>query len=145
MRILGLDLGERRIGLALSPEGSIAVGFGLLECRDPESDLTRLGEIIRQEAIEELVVGLPRRLDGSLGPEAQKTLEFIQTLQEKFGLPVNPWDERLSTVSAEKALLEGDLSRRRRRGLRDQAAATLILQAFLDRRRHDGLRRDQDG
>lgn len=142
MRILGLDLGERRIGLAISPEGTIAVAFGLLERRDPASDLHRLGEIIRQESIEELVVGLPRRLDGSLGPEAQKTLDFIQTLQEKFGLPVNPWDERLSTVSAEKALLEGDLSRRRRRGLRDQAAATLILQAFLDRRRSGSLRRD---
>lgn len=145
MTILGLDPGERRIGMAISPDGRVAVSLGVLESRGMEEDLAQLSEIIVREGVTEIVVGLPRQLDGEMGKAAEKTLDFARALQEKFRVPVKTWDERLTTVSAERALLEGDLSRRKRRGLRDKVAATLILQAFLDRRRIDSLRRGQDG
>ncbi|MGQ9478256.1 MAG: Holliday junction resolvase RuvX [Candidatus Bipolaricaulia bacterium] len=134
-RILALDLGEKRIGLAVSdPEGRLASGRGIYLRRGLEEDLAYLQRLVAEEGISEVVLGLPQRLDGSLGPEAQAVREFKALLEERLHLPVALFDERLTTAEAERVLLEADLSRRKRKGLRDELAAVLILQGFLDSR-----------
>ncbi|MBM4286477.1 MAG: Holliday junction resolvase RuvX [Deltaproteobacteria bacterium] len=136
MRILGLDVGERRIGLAVSdPLGFTAQGLGVLRRHSPAEDLARLVAVGRQYRVQEIVVGLPRHLDGRPGQLAPGIWELAQALGEALGVPVIPWDERLSTQEAERVLLAADLSRRRRRQVVDQVAAALILQGYLDRRR----------
>lgn len=137
-RVLALDVGRKRIGLAVSdPLGLTAQGLKVLERRDWDRDLTRLLEIARPYRIQEVLVGLPRHLNGRLGEQAEEILELAQSLGEALNAPVVTWDERLSTVEAERLLIQADLSRRRRRQVVDQVAATLILQAYLDRRQQD--------
>lgn len=136
-RILGLDVGDRRIGLALSdPLGWTAQGRGLLERTTLEADLAWLQEQVAAWSVSRIVVGLPRSLNGSLGPQAQKVLSFVEALRKVVSVPVEVWDERLSTREAERILLEAGLSRRRRRRHRDPMAAVLILQSYLDHARH---------
>jgi len=94
-----------------------------------------LAELIRRHEVGEVVVGLPRRLDGGLGPQAQKVLAFMEDLRPAAKVPVVPWDERFSSVVAEQALVEGDVSRRDRKALVDKVAAILILQNYLDYRK----------
>ena len=135
-RILGLDLGTRRIGMAVSDEmGWIAHGLPTMERRNLRQDFSRFRSIISEYDIQKLVVGLPRNMNGSLGPQADLVLEFIRTLKNKLRLDVIPWDERLTTEAAERALLEADMSRSKRRKKVDQVAAVLILQGYLDSRR----------
>jgi putative Holliday junction resolvase len=134
-RILALDVGRKRIGLAVSdPLGLTAQGLKVLERRDWDQDLTRLQEIARPYRIREVLVGLPRHMDGRLGEQAEEILELGRALGEALGAQVVTWDERLSTVEAERLLIQADMSRRRRRQVVDQVAATLILQAYLDHR-----------
>lgn len=134
-RVLALDLGEKRIGLAVSdPEGLLAGGRGVYSRRGLEEDLAYLERLVVEEGIGEIVLGLPRNMDGSLGEQAKRALEFKQLLEARLGLPVVLFDERLTTAEAERVLLEADLSRRRRKRLRDGLAAVLILQAYLDYR-----------
>jgi putative Holliday junction resolvase len=114
---------ERRDGLcALARQGK-------------EAEQRAIAELVARHCVDEVVVGLPRRLDGSLGPEAEAARAYAGWLKTFLPCPVVLWDERLSTRQAERALLEGDLSRKRRRSVIDQTAAALILQAYLDRRR----------
>lgn len=135
-RILGLDPGDRRIGVAVSDElGWTAQGVAVLERTTPEADRAAIATLVRRYGVSEVVVGLPRNLDGSLGPRAEASLAFAAALERDLGVPVRTWDERLTTRAAERALLEGDLSRRRRRGAVDRVAAVLILQGYLDHRR----------
>ena len=135
-RILALDLGARRIGLAVSDElGWTAHGLATLERVGPKKDIARLREIVTEQNVRKLVVGLPRNMDGSLGPQARLVLEFIETLKNKLRLEVIPWDERLTTQAAERVLIEADMSRAKRRKKVDQVAAVLILQGYLDSRR----------
>ncbi|MFQ6033989.1 MAG: Holliday junction resolvase RuvX [Candidatus Bipolaricaulia bacterium] len=132
-RILALDLGERRIGLALSdPEGILASGRGVYRRRNLEEDLGYLERLIGEEGVEEIVLGLPRNMDGSLGEQAERALKFKRLLEERLGLPVRLFDERLTSAEAERVLIEADLSRRRRREVRDELAAVLILQGYLE-------------
>lgn len=136
MRILALDVGEKTIGLAVSdPLGLTAQPLTTLRRQSKEKDLAALASLVRQLEVEEVVLGLPRRLNGSLGPEARRVQQLGELLRERLGLPVRYWDERLTTVAAEQALLAADLSRRRRRQTIDQTAACLILQGYLERRR----------
>jgi putative Holliday junction resolvase len=136
IRILGLDVGEKRIGLAISdPLGITAQGLGVLNRQDPATDLAQLLDLARQWRVQEIVVGLPRHLDGRLGEAAGEILELARSLEESLGVKVVTWDERLTTVEAERVLLQADLSRRRRRKVVDQVAAVLILQGYLDSRR----------
>lgn len=133
-RILGLDLGEKRIGLALSdPTGLLVVDSWILERRGEPADLESLDLLCQQRQVERLVVGLPRSLEGGLGPQAQLTLGFVARLAQRTGLPVDTWDERLSTVAAERALRESGMRRERRRQHRDAVAAALLLQSYLER------------
>jgi len=136
VRILALDVGEKTIGLAVSdPLGLTAQPLTTLRRQSKEKDLAALASLVRQLEVEEVVLGLPRRLNGSLGPEARRVQQLGELLRECLGLPVRYWDERLTTVAAEQALLAADLSRRRRRQTIDQTAACLILQGYLERRR----------
>ena len=132
---MGLDYGERRIGVALSdPLGITAQPLRTLERVTLAADLEGLATLARHHAVERFVVGLPLALDGSRGVRVRKTEEFADRLKRATGLPVEAWDERLTSVQAERALLEADLSRKRRREVIDTTAAVLILQGWLDAR-----------
>ncbi|MGE5575724.1 MAG: Holliday junction resolvase RuvX [Syntrophothermus sp.] len=141
MRVMGLDLGERRIGVAISdPLGITASGVEVIQRAGLVQDLARLGALIRENEISEVVVGLPRHMNGSLGEAAQKVQEFAGMLQARLkeeGLAprFTFWDERLSTVAAQRVLLEGDMSRARRKQVVDKVAAAIILRSYLDSRR----------
>lgn len=138
-RWLGLDIGERTIGLSLSdPFGWTAQGLGVIRRRSAAHDLAVLREIVTKHGVTGFVAGLPLHMDGSEGERAAAVRAFGDSLAAEFGLPVHYWDERLSTRAAERALLEADLSRRKRRQRIDQQAAVLILQGFLDRRASSG-------
>lgn len=141
-RILALDVGHKRVGLAVSdPLGLTAQGLGVLTRRTWEQDLARLLELVRPYKIKEILVGLPRHMNGRLGEQAESILALARALGEALGATVSTWDERLSTAEAEKLLISADVSRKRRRRVVDQVAATLMLQAFLDRER---LKEPQD-
>ena len=133
MRILGLDVGSKRIGIAISDElGWTAQGIKTLDRRNVESDVGEIHDIARQYGVEKIIVGLPRNMDGSLGPQAEIVLRFVQELKEILGVPIITWDERLSTVEATKMFIKANLSREKRKRKVDMTAAILILQSYLD-------------
>ena len=135
MTVMGLDLGEKTIGVAVSdPLELIAHGVEVIRRQNRKKDLARLAEIVRERGVTLVVLGLPRHMNGTLGQRAEETLAFARELEKYLQIPVVTQDERLSTVAAEKALLEADLSRRRRRAVIDMTAAVLILQAYLDKK-----------
>lgn len=132
-RLLGLDLGTRTIGLALTDVGrAIATPYDTLRRTRLAADLDRLADIIAREGVGALVLGLPINMDGSEGPRCQATRQFAADLLKRIDLPLAFWDERLSTRAAEAALLEADASRKRRAKAIDKVAAAVILQGFLD-------------
>ncbi len=132
-RILALDVGHKRIGVALSdPLNITAQGLTTLLRNAPEQDLEAIRQLVEQHEVKAIVVGLPVGLDGSVGPEAAEMQRFIEELAAVVECPVHPWDERFTTAQAERALLEGGVRRSKRKGLRDQVAATLLLQNYLD-------------
>jgi len=132
VRVLCLDVGDKRIGVAVSDAlGMAAHGLKTIK-RD--GCMPALKAVIEeyQEEIGSILVGLPKMLSGVVGIQGEKVLAFVEELKSSLQLPVIMWDERLSTVSAEKALLEAGLSREKRKGLRDKVAAVIILQSYLD-------------
>ena len=134
-RVMALDYGDRRIGVALSdPLGVSAQPLLTIERRSRTDDFERLTGLVREHAVTRVVVGLPLGMDGSRGERVRLTELFMERVRKATGLPVEPWDERLTTVQAERALIESDLSRRRRRSVIDQAAAVILLQSWLDAR-----------
>jgi putative holliday junction resolvase len=134
-RILALDMGEKRIGLAVSdPLGITAQGLEVWVRRNPEADLAHLFQVAREYQVQKIVVGLPRHMDGRLGDAATGIMEFAGALGQALGVEVVFWDERLTTAAAERVLIQADVSRRRRRQVVDQMAAVLILQSYLDSR-----------
>ncbi len=136
MRIMGLDVGDKTIGVAISDEfGWTAQGIEVIRRHKLNQDLERLQELINQYQIEELVVGLPKNMNGSIGPRAELAIEFANLIKEQFKLPVHLEDERLTTVSAERTLIEADVSRKKRKKVIDKMAAILILQGYLDKKR----------
>lgn len=136
MRHLGLDVGDRSIGVALSDEtATLASGLDTLRRVGPRKDVKAVAELVRRHGVGEVVVGLPRRLDGGLGPQAHKVLDFAEALRAALDVPVVPWDERLTTVIAQRALVEADVSRRNRKAVVDKVSAILILQSYLDYRK----------
>jgi putative Holliday junction resolvase len=134
MRWMGLDVGEKRIGIAISdPLEITAQGYMVLQRTNSfRKDLEFLCQLMSEREIEGLVIGLPKNMNGTEGPMAEKVRGFGDQLSKLVNLPIIYWDERLSTGSAEKALLEADLSRRKRRSQIDKVAAVIILQNFLD-------------
>lgn len=131
-----LDIGERRIGVALSdPLRVIASALTVIERRTEEDAIKEILALAQQNEVELIVVGFPRSLDGSVGKQAQSVQRFIELLKGCTRLPVVPWDERLSTVAAERVLIESGAKRDKRKKHRDALAAAFILQGYLDRQR----------
>jgi putative Holliday junction resolvase len=137
-RLLGLDVGDKTLGVAVSDElGLTAQGVTVRRRSSVAEDMAFLREMCAAYEVSAIVVGLPKNMDGSLGSQAQKTLAFIDHIRRACGVPVLTWDERLTTQAAERALLEANTPRRRRKAVRDRLAAQFILQAYLEwRRRH---------
>lgn len=133
-RLLGLDLGEKTIGLAMSDATwFISSPLEVIRRTALENDLKALQKIISDFSIGAFVIGLPINMNGSEGPQAQKARKFIDDLNQVIDIPVCFWDERLSTVAVTRTLLEADLSRKKRSQVVDKMAATFILQGVLDR------------
>jgi len=134
---MGLDVGEKRIGVALSdPLGWTAQGHSVVLRRNTDADLQALAQIAGENQVERVVIGFPRNMNGTVGFKAQEIQKFGQMLEQTLKLPVEYWDERLSTVSAEKVLIAADVSRKKRKGVIDMLAAVNILQNYLDRQAH---------
>ncbi|WP_282094865.1 Holliday junction resolvase RuvX [Epibacterium ulvae] len=135
--LAGLDFGDKTIGVAISDRlGTAATPLETIKRKKFTLDSARLLEIIANRELNGILLGLPRNMDGSEGPRCQKTRAFARNLSRITELPIGFWDERLSTVAAERALLEADTSRKRRAELIDNVAASYILQGALDRLRH---------
>jgi putative Holliday junction resolvase len=134
MRALGLDVGDKRIGVAVSD--TICMTANGLKTIDSNTSISELKKIIADygDEIATIVVGMPKMMDGTIGVQGEKVLEYVEKLKTAIPLPVLLWDERLSTVAADRALLETGIKGKRRKGLRDQVAATVILQNYLDSR-----------
>ena len=133
MRALGIDFGDKRIGVALSdPLGIIASALTVIENKSDEAALKRIVALAGEHEVECIVVGLPRSLDGSLGPQAQRVQSFIESLIQCTDIPVVTWDERFSTFDAERVLVEAGVKRDKRKRHRDSVAAAVILQGYLD-------------
>ena len=137
MRILGLDLGQKTIGVAISdPFGWTAQGIEIIH-RDKEESINksveRIGEIIKQYGVEKIVLGYSKNMNNTIGERCEKTEAFKKKLEKTFNnIEVILWDERLSTIGAERSLLEADLSRKKRKDVIDKMAAVFILQGYLD-------------
>lgn len=135
MRILGIDHGTKRIGLAISDElGMIAQPLEFVPAEPFSGFLEHLKEIIRQKEVELLLVGMPRNMDGSYGPAAMKAQEFVAVLQNSVTVPVKTWDERLTSAQANRFLIEANVRRSKRKEKVDKTAAAILLQSYLDSR-----------
>lgn len=144
MRVLGVDPGSRRIGLALSDdEGRVALPLETVERAGEAQAARRVAEIAQREGAAQIVVGLPLDMDGTEGPSARRARRFAEAVEAAAGLPLVMWDERLTTVTAERALRETGVRGRERKKVVDQAAATVLLQSYLDAR--EARRRHEDG
>lgn len=136
-RVLGMDVGARRIGLAVTdPLGITAQGIETLERRNKRTDFAILERVIRRYEVGEIVIGYPLMMSGSTGNQSEKMAAFAAELRDKFGLPVHLWDERLTTAEAHRLLDQTEMSTRRRSEVVDQMAAVLILQSYLEARSH---------
>jgi putative Holliday junction resolvase len=134
-RVLGLDVGSRRIGLAVSdPLGITAQGLETLQRKNKRHDLSHLERVIRDYQVKEIVVGLPLRMSGAEGTQSEKMRTFAEDLQKRFRLPVHLWDERLTSAEANRLLRETELSIEKRGKAVDRMAAVLILQAWMESR-----------
>jgi len=138
-RVMAIDLGQKRVGIALSdPSGTIASPFGKIEFKGEQALIEEIVRLALEKGVSEVVVGYPIRSSGRKGAPAEHAEKFAALLQDRLGLPVHLMDERMSSAAAEKSLLESDLSRGRRKEVRDQVAASLILQSYLEMRRTRG-------
>jgi putative holliday junction resolvase len=136
VRLLALDVGDVRIGVAVSDETrTLASGLKTLRSRGPRQDVQQVAALVRELAASELVVGLPLRLDGTAGPQAEKVLAFVERLRRSLRIPVTTRDERLTSVAASERLAEAGVRGRDQKSRIDQAAACLILQELLDERK----------
>lgn len=134
MRILGLDLGSKTIGVAISdPLGWTAQGLTTIRKVKKTEDLNEIKKICDEYKVETIVVGLPKNMNGTIGESGERAKEYSQLITEITGIEVKLWDERLTTVAAHKAMLEADLSRNKRKKIVDKMAAQYILQGYLDR------------
>jgi putative holliday junction resolvase len=135
MRTMGLDVGSKTVGIALSDElGWTAQGLETLRINEEEKvfGFDELGKIIKEYQVDKIVVGLPKNMNGTIGPRGEASQFYARELEERFGIPVILWDERLTTVAAERVLLEADLSRKKRKKVIDKMAAMMILQGYLN-------------
>lgn len=133
MRIIGLDVGDVRIGVAVSDEsGIIAQGIDVLSRGDDSRVFEQLKNLVDTYQAKEIVVGLPRKMDGEVGHQAAKALNFVEAMRLNLNIPVTTWDERLTTKMAKRVLMESPSKRKKEKGTVDKLAASLILQSYLD-------------
>lgn len=133
MRILALDHGTKRIGIAISDElKMIAQPLEYVPASPIAGVLARLNELIREREVEMILVGLPRNMNGSYGPAASKVQEFVAVLKEAVTIPIKLWDERLTSAQANRLLIEGNVRREKRKEKVDKTAAAILLQSYLD-------------
>lgn len=143
MRILGLDFGSKTIGVAVSdPFGWTAQGLEIIRREDENNlkkSIARIQEICKEYSVETIVLGYPKNMNNTLGERVEKTEAFKKRLEREIKLPIELWDERLSTVAAERSLLEADISRAKRKKVIDKQAAVFILQGYLDSKSRSSL------
>ncbi len=134
MRILGIDYGDSRIGTAVSdPFGWTAQGIETIKVENGEEHaLQRIRQLIDEYKVEKIVVGFPRNMNGTIGPRGEKTELFIKKIEDKFGLPVIKWDERLTTIAAKRVMIATNVKKSKKKGIVDTISATYILQGYLD-------------
>lgn len=136
MRIMGIDYGTKRIGIAMSDElGMMAHASDSIERKAGDNVMETLKRLAGDNGVGEVVVGLPINMNGTFSEKTREVQAFVEELRSGIGLPVNTWDERLTSVMAERTLLEADMSRQKRRKLSDKLAAKFILQGYLDSKR----------
>ncbi len=136
MRLMGLDVGDKTIGVAVSDLlGWTAQGVETIRRTSYKEDIDRLKQIIVEKEVEKLVVGLPKNMNGTLGPQGEKVKKFVDKLKSRIDIEIVFWDERLTTVAAEKMLISADVSRKKRKKVIDKVAAIYILQGYLDNQR----------
>lgn len=132
---MGLDVGTKTVGVALSDElGWTAQGLETLKINEEKNEFgfEELGEIIKEHSVSKIVVGLPKNMNGSIGPRGEACQRYAEELKRLYNLPVILWDERLTTMAAERVLLEADVSRKKRKKVIDKMAAVMILQGYLN-------------
>lgn len=135
MRVMGLDVGSKTVGVAISDElGWTAQGVETIRINEEKYDfgLGRIESLCTEYGVEKFVVGLPKNMNNTIGPRGEASKAFAEKLEKRFSLPVVLWDERLTTMAAERVLLEADVSRKKRKKVIDKMAAAMILQGFLD-------------
>lgn len=133
MRILSLDVGDRTIGVAVSdPLGFTAQGLTTIRRKNIDYDIQELSKICTEYSVETIVCGLPKNMNGTIGVQGEKVLQFCEIIKQNIQIPLKMWDERLTTAAAHRAMLEADLSRAKRKKIVDKIAAVYILQGYLD-------------
>jgi putative holliday junction resolvase len=135
MRILGLDVGSKTVGVALSDElGWTAQGLETIKIDEENNEFgfARLGKIIEEYQVSQVVIGYPKNMNGTIGPRAEASQRYADQVESLFSIPVVLWDERMTTMAAERVLLEADMSRKKRKKVIDKMAAVMILQGYLD-------------
>lgn len=133
-RLMGLDVGDKTIGVAVSdPLGITAQGITTIRRKGIKNDFVELESIINRYGVTEVVIGLPKNMNNSIGPQGEKVLQFVEKFKKKFDLEVILQDERLTTVSAERLLIGADVSRKKRKNVIDKVAATYILDSYLEK------------
>ncbi len=136
-RIMGLDIGDKTIGVSVSDlMGITAQPIKTIKRVSKKKDIEELKNIIKEKEVTKIVSGLPKNMNGTLGPQGEKVIKFCELLESETNMKVEYWDERLSTVYAERSLIEGDISRSKRKKVIDMLAAVVILQGYLDRNRN---------
>lgn len=132
-RIMGLDIGDKTIGVAVSDlMGMTAQGIKTIKRTSKKNDIEEIKQIIKEKQVNLIVSGLPKNMNGTVGPQGEKVQKFCELIKEETGLEIEFWDERLTTVAAEKTLITADISRKKRKNVIDMMAAVLILQGYLD-------------
>ncbi|MEH7250534.1 Holliday junction resolvase RuvX [Neobacillus niacini] len=135
MRIMGLDVGSKTVGIAISDElGWTAQGLKTLKIDEEKNKFgfEEIGQIIKEYGISQVVIGLPKNMNGSIGPRAEASKRYAEQIEDRFFVSTILWDERLTTMAAERVLLEADVSRKKRKKVIDKMAAMMILQGYLD-------------
>ena len=136
-RIMGLDIGDKTIGVAVSDlMGLTAQGVTTIKRVGKKKDIEAIKQIIAEKQVNKIVSGLPKNMNGTVGPQGEKVQKFCELLKEETNLPIEFWDERLSTVAAERSLIEGNVRRENRKKVIDMLAAVIILQGYLDLKRN---------
>ena len=135
MRILGLDVGSKTVGIAISDElGWTAQGLKTLKIDEEKNKFgfDEIGQLIKEYGISQVVIGLPKNMNGSIGPRGEASKRYAEEIENQFSVSTILWDERLTTMAAERVLLEADVSRKKRKKVIDKMAAMMILQGYLD-------------